>query len=251
VSVSQDAFARAILSPEAAVPQGLSDPDGRPAGRRFNVYRNNVVVSLTEALATAFPVIEKLVGTTNFKTLAGAYVRAHPPLSPLMMFYGADMPGFLEGFEPAQSLGYLPDVARLELALRRAYHAADAAPIAPEALGALAPDQLMAAELTLAPALQLVASPWPIHAIWTFNTHPGAPKPVMAAEDVLVTRPAYDPDVTRLPAGAAAFLAALADDRPLGDAAEAGAAATPDFDLGQTLALLLSQNAITDIKVPA
>ena len=133
----QDQFRAALLDPGLPVPQGLQDAQGRPAGKRFDVYRNNVVVGLIEALATAFPVIEKLLGAENFRVLAGAYVRAYPPRSALMMFYGDHLPAFLQGFEPVADLGYLPDVARLELAIRRCYHAADAIPVNPQSLNGL------------------------------------------------------------------------------------------------------------------
>ncbi len=53
----QTTLRRAILDPLATVPDGITDDRGRPALRRFAVYRNNVVVSLTEALETAFPVV--------------------------------------------------------------------------------------------------------------------------------------------------------------------------------------------------
>ena len=69
-------------------------------------------------LAEAFPVIRKLLGDNNFNILAGQFVRTHPPTSPLIAFYGEALPEFLEGFELVRSLGYLPDIARLELALR-------------------------------------------------------------------------------------------------------------------------------------
>ena len=244
MTLDQTTFHAALLSPEVPRPAGLSDGDGRPAGRRFDVYRNNVAVSLTEALETAFPAVAKLVGAANFKLLAGAFLRQHPPTSPLMMFYGSELPGYLTSFEPTKSRGYLPDVARLELALRESYHAADAAPIDPSELQALAPDVLMASPLTLAPSVRLIRSDWPVHAIWRFNMDNG-PKPAAVAEDTLVLRADMDPDPVLLPAGGGAFVAALFAGTPMGRAIEAATTEADDFDLSQILALLISAIAIT------
>lgn len=246
MQVDQTTFRAAVLDPATPRPPGLVDGRGAPAGRRFDVYRNNVAVSLTEALETAFPVIRKLVGEANFKVIAGSYLRAHPPSSPLMMFYGQEMPDFLAAFAPTAKTAYLPDTARLELALRESYHAADARPIDASALQAMSPDALMAARLTLAPSLRLIRSRWPIHAIWRFNTEDGAPRPAMAAEDVAVLRAEYDPVPVLLPPGSGAILAALVDGAPLGTALEA----SPEADLATLLGLLLSHDAITNIGGP-
>ncbi|MCK5502705.1 MAG: putative DNA-binding domain-containing protein, partial [Tritonibacter mobilis] len=135
----EEQFTRAILDARLPVPEGLLDGVARPAGRRLSVYRNNVAVSLTGALHQGFPVIAKLLGQQNMDGLAAMYLRAHPPSSPLMMHYGANFPEFLENLEQLSHLGYLGDVARLELALRRSYHAGDAAPLDPARLGAMAP----------------------------------------------------------------------------------------------------------------
>lgn len=244
--VDQGTFRRAVLSPEVARPDGLSDGHGQPAGRRFDVYRNNVAVSLTEALETAFPVIRKLVGEANFKLLAGAFLRQHPPSSPLMMYYGADMPDFLAGFGPTSGTRYLPDVARLELALRESYHAADAAPIDPARLQALPPEALMATTVSLAPSLRVIRSSWPIHAIWAFNMS-GGPKPEAGGQDVAVLRADMDPEPVLLPPGGGAFLEALLDRAPLGAAFESAMVEAEGFDLSQILALLISTNTITDL----
>lgn len=246
--VSQTAFAQAILDPQAAVPEGLINPDGKAATKRFNVYRNNVAVSLTEALETAFPVIRKLVGESNFKVLAGAYLRQHPPASPLMMVYGAEMPAFLAAFPPVQRLVYLPDVARLEMALRESYHAADAAPIDPGILQSMAPDALMASRLRLAPAVRLIRSRWPVHSIWRFNMEPGAPKPGKAGENVLITRAEFDPSLTTLPPGGGVFVDALLKGETFGAAFEAATGPVPDFDLSAVLGLMLGGGAIAAIE---
>jgi len=241
----QGDFAAAVLDPARPAPAGLVDPAGRPAGKRFDVYRNNVVVSLTDALGVAFPVVRKLVGEANFRVLARAFLAVHPPASPRLMLWGDALPRFIESFEPARSLGYLPDVARLEQALRESYHAADAAPFDPAALAGLSPDEIMALRLCLAPSVRLLASPWPVLSIWRYNTSPGAPKPVMAAEEVLVSRPGFDPEPAALPEGGAAFLGAIDRGASLGEALDADS--VPEaFDLDTTLGLILQGGALTN-----
>ncbi|MCB1338059.1 MAG: putative DNA-binding domain-containing protein [Maritimibacter sp.] len=238
-------FPPALLDPGLAAPAGLVDQQARPAGRRFDVYRNNVVVSLKAALATGFPVIEKLVGTEFFAAMAGVFVRAHPPTSPVLAMYGEAFPAFLASFEPVAHLPYLADTARLEYALRQAYHAADARPATP---GALDTPRLAKARLQLAPATRLVASPYPIGTIWRANTEPGAPPARGGAESVLVTRPDWDPKPVIVPEPAARLVAALLAGKTLGEAVEA---AGPALDLAGALTLLIQTKSITRIEVPA
>ncbi|MDC0736772.1 DNA-binding domain-containing protein [Cognatishimia sp. SS12] len=247
--VSQSAFRAALLDGSSPVPDGLKDGAGNPAARRFDVYRNNVAVSLTEALETGFPVIAKLLGPDNFKHVAGVFLRQSPPSAPVMMHYGAGFPNFLRGFEPLKSLGYLGDVAELELALRRSYHAADSTALAPDALAQIAPERLPEVRLTLAPSVEVIPSAWPIYDLWAFNMIPGAPKPQARAQDTIVMRPEYDPAPHALPPGGARFLDALRRGMPLGAAAEeASANLGAEFDLGALLGLLLSHGALTDIN---
>ncbi len=248
MSVSQDTFHDALLDSARAVPAGLSDGLGQPAGSRFSVYRNNVAVSLTEALEISFPAIVKLIGEENFKKVTSLFLRRHPPTTPMMSQYGAEFPAFLEKFEPLKHLGYLPDVARLEQALRVAYHAADGAPANADVLQSLTPEQLAEVRMTLAPAVRIVRSPWPIHAIWAFNLEEGAPKPEPGGQIVLITRPEFDPLMTPIGAGTAAFIEALQSGETLADANEKALEHDASFDLSQALAVLLGGQAITDIK---
>ena len=230
--MSQSAFHIALLDPATPVPDGLIDPRGRPAGKRFDVYRNNVVVSLSEALAEAFPVVQGIVGAAFFTAMAGSFVRQSPPTDPRIATWGATFPTFLEGCPPVAHLPYLPDVALLEQARRESYHAADSTPVNP---ATITPESRFA----LAPAVRIVASPYPIHAIWQFTRNEG-PKPAPEAQTVLVTRPGYDPRLTLLAPEAPAFLAALA-------AGETLEAATPDgFDITPTLTALLTGHALTE-----
>lgn len=245
----QSLFRAALLDASRPVPAGLSDGQNRPAGRRFSVYRNNVAHSLTEALHTGFPVIAKLLGPQSFDGIAGLYLRAHPPGSPLMMHFGQEFPEFLTGFEPLKHLGYLGDVARLELAMRASYHAADSAAIDPAQLQAVDTDALMQASLELAPSVRLIRSDWPVYDIWRYNTEPGAPKPQALAQDVLITRPDFDPTPHLLPAGGAVWIDTLLQRHDFETAHDLALQDNPGFDLASALGLLISGGAITKINL--
>ncbi|MEO9651480.1 MAG: DNA-binding domain-containing protein [Roseobacter sp.] len=243
MTVSQQTFRTALLDAEIPVPEGLRDAEGAAAGRRFSVYRNNVIVSLSEALATAFPLVRKLIGAESFHRLAMLYVRAHPPASPLMMFYGRHFPTYLEAFEPLRHLGYLPDCARLDLAMRQSYHAADSVPF--DATPLQTGDQdAFETRMVLAPASIVLKSAWPLFDLWRFNTVPGAPKPRAVSQDVLVTRPDFDPQPHLLATGDAEWLERLNSGIPFGQATEQTLEHEPDFDLTQALTLALSSHAL-------
>ncbi len=242
--MTQSTFAAALLNPYAPLPADVVDPQGRPAPKRFSVYRNNVASGLTRAMEASFPVIRKLVGPEFFAAMATEFALAHPPKSQLLMQYGDDFAGFLAGFPPVAHLGYLPDMARLEQAIRTSYHAADADPVPAGALAALPEATLLMSRLILAPSLQLVPSRWPIYAIWRANMEDG-PMPVAVGQDVVVLRPAFDPRPQVLPPGGARFLQAV-----LAGATFADALATADtsLDLTAVLALLLTGQAIVGIE---
>ena len=241
--MTEAAFAAALLDPGRPTPDWVVRPDGQPAPKRFAIYRNNVAVSLTEALQTAFPVVRKLVGEAFFAAMAGAFLRDQPPQSRIMMLYGDEFADFLSVFPPVAQLAYLPDVARLEQALRQSYHAAEAPAIAPDVLAAMPEATLVRSRLTLAPALRLIRSPWPIHAIWRANGQ-GGPAPRPGAEDVLILRPDFDPIPKLLPSGGGTFVAALAAGATLAEALSS----SPDIDLPAILTLLLDGGAIVGLS---
>ncbi|MFP5375122.1 MAG: DUF2063 domain-containing protein [Gammaproteobacteria bacterium] len=249
------AFAAALLDPARPPPAGLRVPPGADPARRFAVHRNNLVVSLVDALAEAFPVARALVGERFFRAMARARVLADPPRSPILAEYGEGFAGFIAGFAPAAGVAYLADVAALEQLRVRAFNAADAEPVATATLGALAqdPDRLVAARLRLHPAAHWLSSAYPVLSIW--SAHQGLDDPAGAdlgrvdlarAEVVLVARDrGLAVHCSALPAGAVALLDALRAGQALGDACAAAFAAGGD---PQTLfAMLVGRQLVVGI----
>lgn len=232
------------------LPPDVTARDPAEAGQRFSAYRNNVAHGLARALAQRFPVVERLVGAEFFGATAQVFLAAHPPRSPLLFQWGEAFPGFLRGFPPARGLPYLADVARLEWLRGEAYHAADASPVAPDAL-ARAAGAAMALRLGLHPSLRLFKSDWAAVTIWQAN-QPGAgpPGPIRAdrPEGALVLRDAADA-VRVLPAGPGdrALVAALAAGRTLTAAAAEALLAEPGHAAGPVMMTLARHGAITEI----
>jgi hypothetical protein len=184
--------------------------------------------------------------------MARLFVTGNPPRSPLLMTYGDAFADFVEHFEPAAELPYLPDVARLEAARTRAFHADDAEPMDPQLLRQLGPDALAAASFTLHPSMQIVRSKHPIVTIWAMNSGEAELRPIECyeGEDALVIRPNLEVTISRLPRGGADFLASLAAGRRLAAAAERAVAEYVDFDLAANLAGLLSAGGLTGAILP-
>ncbi len=238
----QHSFARALLDPQRPVPPGLVGPDGEPSERRFAVYRNNVVSGLIDALQAAFPVVCRIVGPEFFRAMARVYVSREPPDSPILLGYGAGFADFVGTFEPAATLPYLPDVARIEHAWAGAYHAANASPLDPAALAQIASDELSGLVLHLSPSARLIRSGFPALSIWRMNVDDGVPAPVdldAGGENALVARPGTEVEVRLLSQASAEFVQSLIDGQPVIEATRAALAADSGFDLALDFAALL------------
>ena len=229
------AFRRGLF--DGGLPPGVTATAADETEARFAVYRNNVTHSLSRALARRFPVVERLVGAEFFAATARLFLRDHPPRDPRLFLWGDAFPGFLQGFRPLRDLPYLPDVARLEWLRGQAYHAADAAPVPPEALARAATDPARFA-LRLHPSLHLLRSRFAVVTIWQANQPGAAPpeRPLRAdrAEDALIFRDPGDRiPVQTLEPGEAAFIAALLRGETLLAAALLAEGADPGPILGR------------------
>lgn len=243
------AFAAGMLNPDAPKPSEIIGPNGKAANKRYDVYRNNVTVSLINAVADIYPAVQKIVGEDYFRAMAREYVRAHPPKSPLLFLYGQNFGDFIDGFEPAKKLPYLGDVARIERAWLTAYHAADLAPLAPAQLGLIEPERLAEICFQPHPATFIISSDYPAHDIFLMNrgfmelSKVDMDKP----QALMMTRPQTDTRLVLLNKSEHGFMNAILEGRSLGEAATLATEADVNFDLNHNLQMLLATGATTQI----
>ncbi len=214
---------------------------------RMAIYRANMVAAADKALASAYPVIRQVVGEEFFHGLAREYQRGTPSTSGDLTGFGASFDAFLAAFEHTAAMPYLPDLARLEWAVHRAYGAADAPDWDPASLGAVEAEQQAAIRFTWAPGTAVVASTHPIVRIWTIH-QPGYDGEFSVAWDLadtaLVSRDGFLVTVTDCSPADAAFIGASLAGATLADAAAAALAALPHFDLGALLGRALSARLV-------
>jgi len=223
------------------------------AGIAIEVYRNNYIGNLHDALAGAYPVIEQLVGKDFFRLLTRQFIAQHPSRSGNLHRYGEQMADFVAVFGPAQGLPYLSDVAALEWACHQAYFADDAATLDIVRLGQISPEQYPDLILHTHPACHVVRSAYPVASIWHAH-QPGGGADFhidldSGASIALVSRKDDVVWVSELTEADAAWLQNIQAGIPLGDAAIATLAIYPDFALQAALSGLLAQDILTGFSL--
>jgi len=163
----QKAFAAHLRDPEhAPAPEGVEP-------RRMAVYRELFINNLVDLLGGAFPVVRRILGDAQWRTLVREFYARHHAHTP----YFLELPReFLEWLQARDSAGpgeppYLAELAHyewVELALAISEEEAPAAT-------APAPDPL-AAPLAVSPLAWPLAYRWPVHRLGP-QYHPDAPPP--------------------------------------------------------------------------
>ena len=245
----QGAFADAVFFDHAPIPATIRDASGQAHASRFSVYRNNVFAGLTNAIGARYPVVRRLLWEDGFNRIAQLYVAAEPPRSPVMLEYGENFPQFLRSVGHSISADYLADVAELESARTRAYHAADANPVSRDVFCKLAPDEISNLRLALHPSVHLLMSRFPVVSIWEANLHANDNAlNLWQPECALIARPRLDVEVRRLTPGAYEFLSALAEGSSVGDAIDRSLANAPEFDLTKCFETLISADVTVGLE---
>lgn len=221
-----------------------------PLPDRLKVYRNNIVGSMSDVLLASFPVMESLVGKEFMEGMARSFVLAHPPKQGCLSLYGAGFDDFVAGFKPAQSLPYLPDVARLEIAMNQAYYAKDQDPVLAEDFGKILPEHLAETIVEIGENVHCLSFDYPVRAIRSYclSDDQSAPLDVdSGGEKVMIHRPALEVFLTVLNDDEFEMIRNLREHN-LGDAVELTLLQYPDFDFQAFLQKHLDLKTFVGLK---
>lgn len=230
---------------------------GRSVERGLEAYRAHAAALAERALGAAFPTLRQLLGADSFAALARHFWREQPPRAGDIALWGQDLADFVAAAPDLAAEPYLADVARLEWALHRAASAADAGP--PQGLDLLATHDPAGLWLQLAPGTALLASAYPVVAIWQAHRAPAgdgetdeagfaAARAALAAargETALVARRGWQALPRALDAAEAAWTAAVLAGASL---AQALHQAGPAFSFEAWLIAALRQQGLAAVS---
>lgn len=184
----QNDFIQSILSPTSSSPSVQKVlPEITPAGKltpleAMEVYRNDYVSRMTDALADIYQAIQNLLPESLFHELAQAYIDQHPSLSYSLGHYGHSLSQFLSSSSQlslplSKEFPFLADLAAFELLFSEVFHA----PIH-QTLDAIIIQKIANIQETaflFAPSCRSFHSTFPIYRIWNesktstyqFNNH--------------------------------------------------------------------------------
>ena len=176
----QQHMAALILSgtPDSSTPEGcaldawITVPPRGSVDERLHVYAGGYPARLEEALNESFPAVAHVLGDGAFHGLVHRYSADVPLHSYNLTDAGAELPRFLRDDQLTTDLPFLPDLARLEWHVGRAFHAHDRLALETAALATWSLDEWESAVMRFQPWVALVTADWPIREIWECRETP-------------------------------------------------------------------------------
>ncbi len=259
---------QAVITHPAGVAAGVSSPDAQAslgvsmaeldgivtrsatltADARLAIYSHSYHGRLLECFRAQYPVLLHALGADLFEQFAIAYLDRHRPASYTLHDLAAAFPTFLAETRPeaAASTGpreswpdFVVDLAALERAFLEVYDGPglEGEAAAPLPVGAVPGPELARMRLAASPALRIMTFRYPVPAYFAAVRRGGSPpRPEPADVHHALSRVDFVVRLTELSAPQYAFLARLAEGRPVDEAlaaatGSAGAEATPALEV--------------------
>ena len=223
------------------------------AEQHLQIHRNNIYISLTEALSAIYPVVLRLVGEDFFRVACRDYIPEHAPRAAPLHAFGDEFAAFLTRYDPARPLTYIADVARLEWAWHESFHASGAQPFNTSILSQVPIDDHGNLKFKLHPAVRLLKSDYPVCRIWQTNQEDFVGDGGVSLDEgfsyIMIARPEMKVMVIELSQAEFEFLHALEQGLCLDEAFRCANILLPDFDLAVVLRNRVADRTLVDASL--
>ncbi|MHB8799362.1 MAG: MNIO family bufferin maturase [Thermoanaerobaculia bacterium] len=166
--------------------------DRATAVARLELYAGMYFFRLRDSLAEDFARVAAALGEARWNNLVTDYLLAHPPTSWSLRWAGEALPAFLRGHGYGGERPWLADVATLEHARNEAFQSLDAAPLGPEELAGVPPEEWPRLRFAPAHGTTIVASRWDLAGWWDCAASSDAPEALADEATLLVFRDGED-----------------------------------------------------------
>lgn len=193
----------------------------------LTIYQHNRQMNAIRALEISMPTLATLLGSEGFGATVREYLRSNPPHSGDWGEWGGTLGDWIDAQEAFTTFPYLADCARLDWLCHLAMRAEDAHQNL-SSLQLLSSTDAYSLSVTLNPALFLMKSEYPLHAIWQAHHAPDALRAewIQAAQaemgqrphHIAVARPQWRAEPQAISAGDYDFLSSLQQGLSLGAA---------------------------------
>ena len=144
--------------------------------KRMDIYRNNIIENLRNALALTFPKSWKLLGDNCANSVAYNFIKArHLPNTGVFDEWGGDFSFFLSYIDELKSVPYISDFARYEWLSHQAYLSAVSAHVDASEFSKFSEEEIENLKIKFLPSIFLYESKYPIDQINEVTSNPDAP----------------------------------------------------------------------------
>jgi len=162
----QHAFAAQIVAGDGPpLDDWIRVPAGADPAARIAVYTDGYPARVTAALRETYPALANILGDGSLAALCDRYRGALRDEPENLNYVGAELPRFLRTDRLTEQLAFLPDLAELEWAVTRCFHAAAGAPFDATRCRRWSFDDWQRAQIRFQPGLALLRSRWPLRAL--------------------------------------------------------------------------------------
>lgn len=218
----------------------IESPISSQAVAPLKIYRDSILSGLIHALKETYPVCFQLVGESFFTAMARQYAMLTPSINPDLNEYGRTFSEFISCYQPADSVPYLADVARLEWLCNLSMTASNEQSGNLHLLAGLAEQDAMHVVFLMPPSSYVLSSSYPVGDIWRIHQDRCGACDLsdiaeQAAYQYLVWRPQYGVVVVDLEDAKYYFIERLLEKNTLAKVCDDCLSRYPDVDMNNLI----------------